>query len=104
MTKVQKREHKTGGRVVRAVFVLAFFGLVFSKLALSGKLSTRGGDTADLLERKARIEEQNQILENQLATVSALDHICHRAQEELGMEPSSAFELLAPPRLAGLPQ
>ena len=102
--KVQKRKNKIGGRIIRGIFTLAFFGLIFSKLALSGRLSTCGGAIADLSEQKARLEEQNQFLENQLATVSSLERIQQRAQEELGMQPSSAFEFLAPPRLAGLPQ
>jgi len=56
------------------------------------------------LEQKARLEEQRQFLENQLATISSLEHISRRAQEELNMKSSAAFEFLASPRLAGLPQ
>ncbi len=70
---------------IRTLIYLLVVVLCGAQLFFSCSLSTYGEEIATLSAKKAKLERENQRLENRLAELSSLSSIQSRAEKELGM-------------------
>ena len=101
MIKLHKKPKRSK---LRYLLLLSIVGVILAQLFFSCSLSTYGGEINHLLEEKRKLEEENQVLENQVAKLSSLSFIRERAELELRMVPAEIefFSARRPAQLARL--
>ncbi len=82
MTKQKNNKNILNIRNFLYLAVVVLFGV---QLFLSCGLSTYGEEIAALSVKTAKLERENQRLENRIAELSSLSSIQSRAEKELGM-------------------